>query len=319
MEIYDANGTKVVTYTYDAWGNVTVSSDTSGYDIGNINPIRYRSYYYDVTSKLYYLQTRYYDPAVGRFLNADSTLNLGANGDVLSYNLYLYCSNNPVNFVDPTGCSPFWDKIWAGVTFILSAGAIIAGGILVSSGVGAPLGSILLTAGISGVIGWGGSAISQGVSNSWGNINWRKVAFNSGISMVAGALMASPLSALTTGFAVGSLGFTQSVGNDLIDNGGDWDRVSWGRASILGVLSGFIAGGGKYLTNNSALMNKFVNSSSDVKTLGALLLRLGLAGRGTYVNYWMNVMIAQTIYRTGTSVGMNLLRSGSRVLINFLW
>jgi len=240
-------------------------------------------------------------------------------GSVNGLNLYAYCLNNPVMLSDSTGCSPFWDKVWAGVTAVLSVGAIVVGGILVATGVGAPLGGILIGAGIGGVIGWGGSAISQGISNGWDNINWGQVAFNSAIGMATGALMASPLGAVATGFAVGGLGFAQSVGNDLFESGGDWGQVNWGRAVVLGVVSGLIAGGGKYLTNNVTLMNKFVNSSSAVKSLGAQSLKLGLAGRGTYTAYWMNVMIAQTVYRTGTSAIFNLLRGGTRALINLLW
>ena len=73
--------------------------------LGVANPFRYRGYYYDTESGFYYLQSRYYDPEVGRFLNADGIL--GANQDILSYNLYAYCSNNPVNLSDPTGMCPY--------------------------------------------------------------------------------------------------------------------------------------------------------------------------------------------------------------------
>ena len=69
--------------------------------MANVNPIRYRSYYYDAETGFYYLQSRYYDPETGRFINADGIL--GANQDVLSYNLFAYCSNNPISRADPTG------------------------------------------------------------------------------------------------------------------------------------------------------------------------------------------------------------------------
>ena len=65
------------------------------------NPFTYRGYYYDDEIGLYYLQSRYYDPATGRFLNADGVEYLGANGDIYSYNLYAYCSNNPVMYTEP--------------------------------------------------------------------------------------------------------------------------------------------------------------------------------------------------------------------------
>ena len=66
-----------------------------------LNPFRYRGYYYDVETGYYYLQTRYYSPDLGRFLNADGYVN--ANGDILGYNMFAYCSNNPISFNDPTG------------------------------------------------------------------------------------------------------------------------------------------------------------------------------------------------------------------------
>ncbi len=69
------------------------------------NPFTYRGYYYDCDLELYYLQSRYYDSVVGRFISADGSEYLGANGDLNSYNLYAYCSNNPVMYTDPSGHS----------------------------------------------------------------------------------------------------------------------------------------------------------------------------------------------------------------------
>ncbi len=77
--------------------------------LGVDNPFRYRGYYYDEESGLYYLNSRYYDPVTGRFINADGYL--GANGDMLAYNLFAYCSNNPINYSDPTGTFKLWNAI----------------------------------------------------------------------------------------------------------------------------------------------------------------------------------------------------------------
>ncbi|MBE6747808.1 MAG: DNRLRE domain-containing protein [Ruminococcaceae bacterium] len=103
VSIYNSSGTPVVTYEYDAWGNCTIVSDTSGRNIGELNPIRYRGYYYDSETKLYYLQSRYYDPEVGRFLNADGYVSTGQGAT--SYNMFAYCGNNPVMRSDPSGRS----------------------------------------------------------------------------------------------------------------------------------------------------------------------------------------------------------------------
>ena len=106
VAVYNADGDKIGSYTYDAWGNctVTVVSGTTTLEknvVRSYNPFRYRGYYYDTETGLYYLQSRYYNPAWGRFLNADGYVN--ANGDLIGFNMYAYCSNNPVMGYDPSG------------------------------------------------------------------------------------------------------------------------------------------------------------------------------------------------------------------------
>jgi len=103
VAVYNESGTKVITYTYDAWGNHTpnVLNSTGNNAYASYNPFRYRGYYYDTETAFYYLQSRYYDPVTGRFLNADGYIN--ANGDLIGYNMYAYCSNNPVMYIDSTG------------------------------------------------------------------------------------------------------------------------------------------------------------------------------------------------------------------------
>ena len=96
-----------MTYTYDAWGRElswsTLNSGYAGLLYGN--PLTYRGYIYDRETGFYYLQSRYYDPTIGRFLNADDIQYLGASGTLLSLNLFVYCENDPVNLVDSTGTS----------------------------------------------------------------------------------------------------------------------------------------------------------------------------------------------------------------------
>ena len=99
--IYDKSGNKVGGYTYDAWGNCTITANIN--NLANVNPFRYRGYYYDADLGLYYLKSRYYDAQVGRFINADRIEYLGANGSLLSYNLYAYCDNGPISLKDSSG------------------------------------------------------------------------------------------------------------------------------------------------------------------------------------------------------------------------
>ena len=108
IAIVDRNADTVAKYTYDAWGKVLSVTNASGAAqtganfIGNINPIRYRGYYYDTDLGLYYLQSRYYDPETGRFVNGDNIVPRLPD-TMQDYNLYAYCADDPVNNDDPTG------------------------------------------------------------------------------------------------------------------------------------------------------------------------------------------------------------------------
>jgi len=108
IAIYDNYADLLVSYTYDAWGNQTITYSNGGASTpAQYNPFRYRGYYYDIDLGLYYLNARYYDSNTGRFINAD-TLISGANGSLYGYNLYVYCFNNPVSLIDENGNWPKW-------------------------------------------------------------------------------------------------------------------------------------------------------------------------------------------------------------------
>ena len=115
VAVYNHAGTKLLTYTYDAWGNFyTTNIASSVPSVVTNNPFRYRRYYYDNDLSLYYLNSRYYDAGIGGFINPDSLMS-GTNGSLHGFNLYAYCFNNPIQYVDHIGEFP-WLIVIVGVT-----------------------------------------------------------------------------------------------------------------------------------------------------------------------------------------------------------
>ena len=122
--IKNSAGTQVTTYTYDAWGKVYSSSSSP---IVMYNPLTYRGYVYDRETGLYYLQSRYYNPEWGRFINTDDIAFLGASGTLLSNNLFAYCENNSVNKSDFSG---YLSTAAVASSFALSYGLRYTGALL---------------------------------------------------------------------------------------------------------------------------------------------------------------------------------------------
>ena len=120
VAVYSDAGTKLVSYAYDAWGNHTISYHNGGENTpAQYNPFRYRSYYYDTDLGLYYLNSRYYDAAVGRFISADDIgVIIATPMGLTDKNLYAYCDNNPVMRVDGGGA--FWDTLFDVVSLVVS-------------------------------------------------------------------------------------------------------------------------------------------------------------------------------------------------------
>ena len=103
IAITNKNGDVISRYSYDAWGVPTVAQDTSACSIATINPFRYRSYYFDKEIEMYYLQSRYYDPQIARFVNADDSVIIGAPPGETSHNIFVYCGNEPILNADYQG------------------------------------------------------------------------------------------------------------------------------------------------------------------------------------------------------------------------
>ena len=131
-----STGETVVQYEYDAWGKPVTMTGELADTLGRLNPFRYRGYVFDEETGLYYVSSRYYDPEIGRWINADDTAYLGADGTILSYNLFAYCKNNPVMGYDPTGHFSWTDVFNIAAVVTIAALAIIA--IVGSGGSAAP-------------------------------------------------------------------------------------------------------------------------------------------------------------------------------------
>ena len=135
VAIYDESGLIVAEYVYDAWGNCVIISSVDG--VAELNPIRYRGYYFDQETGLYYLKTRYYDPEVGRFVNMDDVTILDTSMEHINgLNLYAYCFNNCVNMVDNTGMWPEWLKTLVTIAIIAVVVVAVIAVTVLTAGVG---------------------------------------------------------------------------------------------------------------------------------------------------------------------------------------
>ena len=205
VAIYDEDCNKLVSYTYDAWGNFTRTYTNGGQNTAAANnPFTYRGYYYDYDLKFYYLNSRYYDPYIGRFINADDAVFIGADGTLLSYNIFLYCKNDPINDYDPSGNLSL-------VASVIIAGAVVGG--LLGAFSAATTGGDVLESTIEGMLtGACGSACAVLINNAW---------IATGVATLAGA--AIDLTVQST---------TQYIENGRIDS------IDWGRTLKTAIQTG---------------------------------------------------------------------------------
>ena len=232
LYVYSSTGNKLVSYVYDAWGNIisTTYSNGGGTSAARFNPFTYRGYYRDSETGMYYLNSRYYNPKMGRFINADNQLS---GGDLLGYNLYAYCGNNPVSRVDPTG-EAWWHWALAATVVVACAVATVVtcGGFaaaatavgLVAGGTAAGSAAMTITASAFigsatalGVAALSSASTSSSVKDFNDKGNWGTVAMAAGGAVIGGTsgYLISKGSGLTS--STSNPKVTSSVENDIID------------------------------------------------------------------------------------------------------
>ena len=253
LALLDSSGNIVVQYKYDAWGNHTVTDAngntiTDANHIGNLNPFRYRGYYFDCETGFYFLQTRYYDPEVGRFLNMDS-IEYADPESVNGINLYAYCGNNPVMGYDPDG-NNFFNilasiAIIAAVAFVAIATVGTAVGVIAAgAAIGGTVGAV--TGGINGAI----SAAENGEDIFEG--------FSSG--MLSGTITGS----ISGAVAASPLGLGGQIAVNAALNGGDYlvnaainqeefSALDFGISIFSGAAAGWAGGSGLMNLGKSGL------------------------------------------------------------------
>ena len=161
IALADQNGNLIAKYSYDPWGKL-LSVTPNGWldeqnayylEVAEANPLRYRGYYYDAETGFYYLQSRYYDPEIGRFINADSYASTDATG-LLSTNMFAYCENDPVNRSDPSGEAFSLITIAVGATVgaLVNAAGTAAANILEGKDWNDGIGLALLSGAVSGAV-----------------------------------------------------------------------------------------------------------------------------------------------------------------------
>ena len=240
--LVDANGTAVVNYFYDSWGRMLNITGSLSASLGKDNPYRFKGYYYDDETRMYYLKSRYYQPEICRFISADTIEVLDCQGDLNDKNLYAYCDNNPVMRVDTGG------QIW------ITLGIMAAGG------------------GIGMVIGAASSAITQYMFN--GEINWKSVGVAAVGGFVSGAVAASPLG-LTGQIGVGAAVGAVSYVADCKVNGSALKVDELAVSAAAGAVSGWMGGSGA--NQYKALSNTIKTASKTTARFTRLISTKGSA------------------------------------------
>ena len=227
-EIYSAEGTLVGKYSYTAFGECEIETDVNG--IATKNPFRYRGYYYDVETGLYYLKTRYYDPETGRFITIDDISYL-APDTINGLNLYAYCGNNPVMRVDENG-NAWWHWL-AGALAVIGTILVVGAVTVLTVGVGTTVlagtlaGAVIHGAAVGALVGAGVGAavgaVAGGVVSGWtveGILTGIGIGF--GVGAIVGAVIGGAVSA-NGWYNAKALEFTNNMGSGRVVLGRSMD------------------------------------------------------------------------------------------------
>ena len=308
VALLNADGEVAVRYEYDAWGNNVVTDKdgnpvTSG--IGVLNPFRYRSYYYDTETELYYLQTRYYDPELGRFISQDS-IEYAAPETINGLNLYAYCANNPVMNIDPTGNAwwEFWKWNWKAIGAIVGTVAATVGAIALTAVTFGVAGALAI--GITGfAIGVAGSLISQSIAGE--GINIGKVFFDGAWGIIGISMAASGIGALGSVILGGLVGAGQSFASDMIFNGGQVNYKNLMYSTIGGAVGGLFAGAGAKSTIQAVQSAKQILSRTIANGSKNFIGRASsILARNSY-----KLLLSFGLYLYGVVVGQSIVLGGT--------
>ena len=262
----------VATYEYDAWGNIVSSSGR----LAEINPLRYRGYYYDNETGFYYLQSRYYDPANRRFINAD-TYSTTDPGDAIGCNMFAYCGNNPVMRNDYSG-DAWWHWVAATVAVVglavasvvtcggAAAAAMTATALISGTCTTVPAAATIITGAALGAgVAYAGSVVSA-ASSVKSTEEFAEYGKSALISTTAGAVVgavAGAINAATSCFVAGTPVLTED-GDKPIEDVTVGDYVwAWDEATGTTELKQVVE---TYVNETSELTHIFVNGEEIVAT-----------------------------------------------------
>ena len=219
VKLIDKTGSTVVEYTYDTWGKPLSATGSLAETFGTEQPFRYRGYVYDEETGFYYLQSRYYDPEVGRFISAGVYLSTGQG--VLGHNSYAYCMNSPVNMIDFSGHWPKWLETAVKVMSVVVAVAAVVTTVVAVSAFTAGTGSAAAVYGATILLGAALSGINGGVANETKGNSYT----NGYVGGATGGAIQSACSRTIGGTIIGG-GVGVTVGTLVMDVMNNWDPDS---------------------------------------------------------------------------------------------